>query len=76
MQTNKLTLYLESKYKDRNDFVIIGFNIYSKTSVSFKTLLGIDEIQNIKAVYYLSDDCKPFKLGFKIGIALSDKHNP
>lgn len=72
MQTNKLNPYLESKYKNKNDFIIIGTNLYSKTSISFQTLLGINEIKNIKAIYYLSENCKPFKRGFKIGIILSD----
>jgi len=72
MQINKLHSYLISKYKNVQDFIIVGSNIYSKTSISFQTLQGINEIEKIKAVYYLSDNCKPFLLGYKIGIKLND----
>lgn len=68
MQTNKLIKYLDTKYKNRSDYVIIGSNLYSKTSISFQTLQDINDISSIRAIYYLSENCKPFKLGFKLGL--------
>lgn len=70
-KTVKLQEYLESKYRDNSDFVIVNNNVYSKTSISFATLSGINEIQKIKAVYFLSDNSKPYKLGYKVGICLT-----
>lgn len=61
---------LETKYKNSNDFTIIGNNIYSKTSISFQTLLEINKINKVKAIFYLSNKSKPFTLGYKIGICL------
>jgi len=70
MNTNKLNSYLTSKYKVPSDFVIINSNIYSKSSLSFQTLSGINDIVPIKAIYYLSTNSKPYKLGYKLGICL------
>lgn len=71
MQTNKIQAYLKTKYKESSDFIIIGNNIYSKTSISFTTLNGVNDITPVKAVYFLSDNSKPFKLGYKLGICLT-----
>lgn len=68
---NKLQEYLESKYKNPKDFVIVDKNIYSKTSLSWECLSGINKICPISVVYYLSVGSKPYNLDYKIGLFLN-----
>jgi len=72
MERNNIRAFLKTKYKNENDFIVIKDSIYSKTSLSFQTLEGINSINKIKAVYYLSEKSKPYILGYKIGICLYD----
>lgn len=68
---NELTEYLNSKYKNKNDYVIIENNIYSKTAVSFQTLNYINKIRGIKAVFYLTEKSVPYQKGYRLGICLT-----
>lgn len=72
MVRNNIKDFLKTKYKNDSDFIIIKNSIYSKTSLSFQTLEGINNINKIKAVYYLSVNSKPYTLGYRIGICLYD----
>lgn len=72
MEKNNINCFLKTKYKDKTDFIVIRNSIYSKTSLSFQTLEGINNINKIKAVYYLSAGSKPYTLGYRIGICLYD----
>jgi len=69
-QLNKLQSFLESKYRNKSDFIIVDSHLYSKTSLSFATLSGINEIIPVKAVFFLSNESKPYKLNYKLGVCL------
>lgn len=67
----KLKKYLITKYTRDEDFVVIDKNIFSKTGISMQTLLGINEITPVQAIFYISISSKPYNLGYRIGICLA-----
>jgi hypothetical protein len=69
---NKLNNYLKNKFRDETDFVIVDDKIYTKSALSFQTIMGISEINVVKAVFYTSTISKPFSKGFRLGILLEN----